>query len=143
MTGTDEHNITNATSDQLQPAKDEGLQKDVAEFAVGLYKRQQCFTFDFDHLTWYRRTDAHQTSSSGKRGQFAREHAWATDSDDLFPIVSDTQDFQLAFDDNEELSELLIEFNQGFVCVDFSDATVRQNTCLLCNGERWKYFVRS
>src|SRR5215831_17262907 len=114
MTGTDEHNIADAPRDQLKPAQDEGVQKDVAQFAVGLYQSQQCFAFYFDQFARFCRTDAYEPPSSRKHSQFAGKHSWTTDGEYLFLIVSDAEDFQLAGANHEEFCGLLIEFDECF-----------------------------
>src|SRR5215471_9527297 len=111
MTGADEHNIAYTAGDELHSPQDEGVQKDVAEFTVRLHQRQQCFAIDFNQFARFRRPDAHQATASGKHCHFTSKHPQPTYSEEFFPIVSDSEDVQLSFDDHKEFRGLLIEID--------------------------------
>src|SRR5207244_673965 len=65
MSRPQKHDVSEAMSNQFQPAQDEGSHENLAQFAVGLNESQQLFAFEFDQFA--RLADSYSNQSGAAR----------------------------------------------------------------------------
>ncbi len=84
MRRADEHHVTEAAGDQLDPPEYEGPHQDLAELGVGLHQGQQLLTSELDHLARLGHARAYQRAPAGEHVDLSRELAGAVDGDHRF-----------------------------------------------------------
>src|SRR5437667_11458889 len=120
MIRTNQNQVSNPTSDQLESSQDESAQKDVAKLTIGLNQATQRLTLYLDKFAGFAGADSHQSTASGKEIQFAGEHTRSADGKHFFSVVIQPKEIELTRNHYKELNSLRTRFNDGLSTLGLS-----------------------
>src|SRR5438132_1265178 len=136
MHRTDEHDVADAVGHEVQPSEDERPDKQVAQFAVRLYERQQLVAADFDHFSRFGGADGDQCLTTRQRGDFAAELAGSKVDQEFLAGRGLPNGLEAARGDDEELYGRLSRSEKHLAGVDLSDLSMRCHASHLRRGPR-------
>src|SRR5262245_56519589 len=96
MIRSQQHDVCEFLSDQLHAPKNESSHENFAQFAVGLYERQQLFTLDFYEFTRLPHSHTSHSWTARQHTHFASELPGTERSDNALVSARRHDNFYLA-----------------------------------------------
>jgi hypothetical protein len=112
------HNVSEPVRDQFHSANDERPHDELAEFAIGLYERQQVFAIHFDCFARLAGAYSEHRGATRKHIDLARELTRSIDYDERLAGAGWPDNLYLTCRNNEERYNLLPWFDEHFAGLD-------------------------